>query len=114
MEVDSSENSEDSEASLSKSISSSDSLPSETELNKSKLALRSSRRLAIGRKTSTRKLHNPTTSLEIYDAIYLTCEHSQSNHYTTDECSKLFIPGSEDLPKFISKCTFKAINVQSN
>ncbi|MBW0581954.1 hypothetical protein O181_121669 [Austropuccinia psidii MF-1] len=52
MEVDSSENSEDSEDSLSKSISSSDSLPTETELNKSEVALRRSRRLAIGRKTS--------------------------------------------------------------
>ncbi|MBW0510984.1 hypothetical protein O181_050699 [Austropuccinia psidii MF-1] len=114
MEVDSSENSEDSKGSLSKSISSSDSLPSEAELNeygKSEVTLRSSRRLAIGSKTSQRKSHKPSTCLKIYDAIDLTCEHFQSNHHTSDICSKLFVPGSEDLPKFILKYTFKAINV---
>ncbi|MBW0524110.1 hypothetical protein O181_063825 [Austropuccinia psidii MF-1] len=52
MEVDSSEDSQDSEGSSSKSISSSDSLPSETELNKSEVTLRRSRRLVIGSKTS--------------------------------------------------------------
>ncbi|MBW0591270.1 hypothetical protein O181_130985 [Austropuccinia psidii MF-1] len=52
MEVDSSEDSGDSEDSLSKSISSSDSLPSATVLNKSEVALKRSRRLAIGSKTS--------------------------------------------------------------
>ncbi|MBW0587780.1 hypothetical protein O181_127495, partial [Austropuccinia psidii MF-1] len=72
MEVDSSENSEDSEDSLSKSISSSDSLPSATELNKSEVTLRRSRRLEIGSKTSQRKSHKPATSLKIYDAIDLT------------------------------------------
>ncbi|MBW0480306.1 hypothetical protein O181_020021 [Austropuccinia psidii MF-1] len=46
-EMDSSENSEDSEGSLYKPISSSDSLPSETELNKSEVNLRGSRRLEI-------------------------------------------------------------------
>ncbi|MBW0570493.1 hypothetical protein O181_110208 [Austropuccinia psidii MF-1] len=92
MEVDSSEKSEDSEASLSKSISSSDSLPSATELKRSEVTLRGSRRLAIGSKTSQRKSHKPSTSLKIYDAI----------------------PGSEDLPKFILKYTFKAINVQGD
>ncbi|MBW0590148.1 hypothetical protein O181_129863 [Austropuccinia psidii MF-1] len=84
MEVDSSENSEDSEGSLSKSIGSSDSLPSETELNKSKVTLRRSRRLAIGRKTSQRKSHKPATSLKIYDAIDLNCEHCQRNYHTSD------------------------------
>ncbi|MBW0559834.1 hypothetical protein O181_099549, partial [Austropuccinia psidii MF-1] len=114
MEVDSSEDSEDSEDSLSKSISSSDSLPSETELNKSEVTLRRSRRLAIGIKTSQRKSHKPATSLKIYDAIDLTCEHCQSNYHTSDECSKLFITVSEYLPKFILKYTFKAINVQGD
>ncbi|MBW0518537.1 hypothetical protein O181_058252 [Austropuccinia psidii MF-1] len=87
MEVDSSENSEVSEASLSKSISSSDPLPSETELDeygKSEFTLRRSRRLEIGSKNSQRKSHKPTTSLKIYDAIDLTCEHCQSNYHTSD------------------------------
>ncbi|MBW0541848.1 hypothetical protein O181_081563 [Austropuccinia psidii MF-1] len=114
MEADSSENSEDSEDSLSKLISSSDSLPSETELNKSEVTLRRSRRLAIGSKTSQRKSHKPATSLKIYDAIDFTCEHCQSNYHTSDECSKIFIPGSEDFPKFILKYNFKAINVQGD
>ncbi|MBW0565801.1 hypothetical protein O181_105516 [Austropuccinia psidii MF-1] len=73
MEVDSSKNPEDSEDSLSKSISSSDSLPSETELNKSEVNLRRSRILAIGSKNSQRKSQKPATSLKIYDAIDLTC-----------------------------------------
>ncbi|MBW0578578.1 hypothetical protein O181_118293 [Austropuccinia psidii MF-1] len=111
MEVDSSENYEDSEDSLSKSISSSDLLPSETELNKSEFTLRRSMRLAIGSKISQRKSHKPSTSLKIYDAIDLTCNHFQSNYHTSDECSKLFIPDSEDLPNSILKYTFKAINV---
>ncbi|MBW0544040.1 hypothetical protein O181_083755 [Austropuccinia psidii MF-1] len=51
MEVESSEN----EDSLSKQITSSDSLPSETELNKSEVTLRRSRRLSIASKTSQRK-----------------------------------------------------------
>ncbi|MBW0576139.1 hypothetical protein O181_115854 [Austropuccinia psidii MF-1] len=114
MEVDSTEDSEDFEASLSKSISSSDSLPSATDLNKSEVTLRRSRRLVIGSKTSQRSSHKPATSLKIYDAIDLTCEHFQSNYHTSDECSKLFIPGSEDLPKFILKYTFKAINFQGD
>ncbi|MBW0549655.1 hypothetical protein O181_089370 [Austropuccinia psidii MF-1] len=84
MEVDSSENFKDSEASLSKSITSSDLLPSATELNKSEVTLRRSRRLAIGSKTSQRKSHKPATSLKIYDAIDLTCEHCQSNYHTSD------------------------------
>ncbi|MBW0555695.1 hypothetical protein O181_095410 [Austropuccinia psidii MF-1] len=84
MEVDSSANSEDSEASFSKSISSSESLPSATELNKSEFTLRRSRKLAIGSKTSQRKSHNPATSLRIYDAIDLTCENCQSNYHTSD------------------------------
>ncbi|MBW0471510.1 hypothetical protein O181_011225, partial [Austropuccinia psidii MF-1] len=112
MEVDSSETSEDSEASLSKSISSSDSLPSAAKLNKSEVTLRRSRRLEIGSKASQRKSNKPSTSLKIYDAIELTCEHCQRNYHTGDECSKLFIPGSEDFPKFLLKYTFKAINVQ--
>ncbi|MBW0581384.1 hypothetical protein O181_121099 [Austropuccinia psidii MF-1] len=111
MEVDSSENSEDS---LSKSISSSDSLPSETELNKSEVTLKRSRRLEIGRKSSQRKSQRSVTSLKIYDAIDLTCENFQRNYHTSDECSNLFIPGSEDLLKFILKYTFKAINVQGD
>ncbi|MBW0487450.1 hypothetical protein O181_027165 [Austropuccinia psidii MF-1] len=111
MEVDSSENSADSEDSLSKSITSSDSLPSETELNKSEVTLRGSRRLAIGSKTAQRKSHKPATSLKIYDAIDLSCENCQSNYHTSDECSKLFIPVSEDLPKFQLKYTLKATNV---
>ncbi|MBW0590090.1 hypothetical protein O181_129805, partial [Austropuccinia psidii MF-1] len=90
MEVDSSEDSEDFEDSLFKSLSSSDSLPSETELNKSEVTLRSSRRLAIGIKTSQRTSHKPGTSLKIYDATDLTCEHCQSNYHTSDECSKLY------------------------
>ncbi|MBW0534084.1 hypothetical protein O181_073799 [Austropuccinia psidii MF-1] len=114
MEVDSSENSEDSDDSFSKSISSSDSLPSATELNKSEVTLRRYRKLAIRSKTSQRKSHKPATSLKIYDAIDLACEHCQSNYHTSDEFSKLFIPGSEDLPKFIFKYTFKAINVQGD
>ncbi|MBW0543186.1 hypothetical protein O181_082901 [Austropuccinia psidii MF-1] len=114
MEVDSSENSEDCEASLSKSISSSDSLTSETELNKSEVTLRRSRRLAIGSKNSQRKSHKLSTSLKIYDAIHFTCDNCQSNYHTSHEFSKLFIPGSEYLPKFILKYTFKAINVQGN
>ncbi|MBW0549841.1 hypothetical protein O181_089556 [Austropuccinia psidii MF-1] len=114
MEVDSSENSEDSEDSLSKSISSSDCLPSATELNKSEVNLRRPRRLAFGSKTSQRKSQKPATSLKIYDAIDLTCEHCQSNYHKRDDCSKLFIPGSEELPKFILKYTFKAINVQGD
>ncbi|MBW0525299.1 hypothetical protein O181_065014 [Austropuccinia psidii MF-1] len=91
MEADSSE---DSEASLSKSISSSDSLPSATELKeygKSEVTLRKSRRLAMGSKTSQRNSHKPATSLKIYYAINLTCEHCQSNYHTSDECSKLFV-----------------------
>ncbi|MBW0476667.1 hypothetical protein O181_016382 [Austropuccinia psidii MF-1] len=111
MEVESSENSE---YSLSKSINSSDSLPSETQSNKLKVNLRRSRRLAIGRKTSQRKSHKPFTSLKIYDAIALTCEHCQRNYHTSDKCSKIFIPGSEDLPKFRLKYTFKATNVQGD
>ncbi|MBW0585031.1 hypothetical protein O181_124746 [Austropuccinia psidii MF-1] len=114
MEVDSSEDSEDSEYSLSKSISSSDSLPSATELNKSEVTLRRSRIFAIGNKTSQRKSHKPETSLKIYYAIDLTCEHCKSNYHTSDECSKLFITGSEDLSKFILKYTFKAINIQGD
>ncbi|MBW0593437.1 hypothetical protein O181_133152 [Austropuccinia psidii MF-1] len=115
MEVDSSENPEDSEASLSKSISSSDSLPSATELNeygKSEVTLRSSRRLEIGNKTSQRNSHKPSASFKIYDAIYLTCKHCQINYHTSDECSKLFVSGSEDFCKLILKYTFKAIIVQ--
>ncbi|MBW0504396.1 hypothetical protein O181_044111 [Austropuccinia psidii MF-1] len=114
MEVDSSK---DSEASLSKSISSSDSLPPETELNeyrKSGVTLKSSRILAMGSKTSQRKSHKPETSLKIYDAIDLTCEHCQRNYHTNDECSKIFVAGSEDLPNFIFKYTFKAIKVQGD
>ncbi|MBW0525042.1 hypothetical protein O181_064757 [Austropuccinia psidii MF-1] len=91
MEVNSSE---DSEASLSKLIISSDSIPSETELNeygKSGVTLRRSRRLAMNSKTSQRNSHKPSTSLKIYDAIDLTCEHCQSNYHTSDECSKLFV-----------------------
>ncbi|MBW0563412.1 hypothetical protein O181_103127 [Austropuccinia psidii MF-1] len=114
MEVDSSDDYEDSEDSLSKSISSSDSLPSETELNKSEVTLRRSRRLEIGSKTSQRKSHKPETSLKIYNEIDLTCENFQNNYHTSDECSKRFITGSEDLPKFILKYTFKAINVQGD
>ncbi|MBW0573608.1 hypothetical protein O181_113323, partial [Austropuccinia psidii MF-1] len=114
VEVDLSEDYEDSEDSLSKSISSSDSLPSETQFNKSEVTLRRSRRLAIGSKTSQRKSHKPATSLKIYYAIDLTCEHCQRNYHTSDECSKLFIPVSEDLPMFILKYTFKAINVQDD
>ncbi|MBW0566531.1 hypothetical protein O181_106246 [Austropuccinia psidii MF-1] len=91
MEVNSSEDYEDSEDSLSKYISSSDSLPSATELNKSEVTLRRSRRLAIGIKNSQRKSPKPATSLKIYDAIDLTCEHRQSNYHTSDECSKLFV-----------------------
>ncbi|MBW0573753.1 hypothetical protein O181_113468 [Austropuccinia psidii MF-1] len=111
MEVDSSEDSEDS---LSKSISSSDSLLSETELNISEVTLRRSRRLAIESKTSKRRSQKPATSLNIYDAIELNCENCQSNYHTSDECSKLFITGSEDFLKFILKYTFKAINVQGD
>ncbi|MBW0576081.1 hypothetical protein O181_115796 [Austropuccinia psidii MF-1] len=114
MEVESCENSEDSEDSLSKSINSSDSLPSATELNKSEVTLRRSRRLAIGSKTSQRKSHKPSTRLKIYDATDLNCEHCERNYHTSDEFSKLFIPGSEDLPKFILRYTFKAINVQGD
>ncbi|MBW0463520.1 hypothetical protein O181_003235 [Austropuccinia psidii MF-1] len=114
MEVDSSEDSEDSEDPLSKSISSSDSLPSATELSKSEVTLRRSRRLSIGIKTSQRKSHKPATSLNIYDAIELTCEHCQSNFHTSDECYKMFTTGSEDFPKFILKYTFKHINVQGD
>ncbi|MBW0471618.1 hypothetical protein O181_011333 [Austropuccinia psidii MF-1] len=117
MEVDSSENSEDYESSLSKSISSSYSLASATEVNeygKSEVTLRRSRRLVIGIKTSQRKAHTPATSLKIYDAIDLTCEHCQINYHTSDECSKLFVPGSEDLPKLILKDTFKPINVRGD
>ncbi|MBW0546326.1 hypothetical protein O181_086041 [Austropuccinia psidii MF-1] len=112
MEVDSSKGSE---ASLSKSISSSDSLPSETELNeygKSEVTLRKSRILAIGSKTSQRNSHKPATSLNRYDAIDLTCEHCQSNYHTSDEFPELFVPGSEDFPKFILRYTFNAINFQ--
>ncbi|MBW0489342.1 hypothetical protein O181_029057 [Austropuccinia psidii MF-1] len=56
-EMDSSEDCKYSQASLSKSIRSSDSLPSDTESNeydKSGVTLRRSRRLAMGRKTSQR------------------------------------------------------------
>ncbi|MBW0573004.1 hypothetical protein O181_112719 [Austropuccinia psidii MF-1] len=88
MEADSSENSE---ALLSKSISSLDSLPSETELNKSEVTLRRSRRLAIGSKTLQRNSHKPDTSLKIYDAIDFSCDHCQSNYHTSDEFSKLFV-----------------------
>ncbi|MBW0482751.1 hypothetical protein O181_022466 [Austropuccinia psidii MF-1] len=94
MEVDSSKNSEYPEASLSKSISSSDSLPSETELNeygRSEVTVRRSRRFAIGSKTSQRKSHKPETSLEIHYAINLTCEHCKSNDHTSDEFSKLLV-----------------------
>ncbi|MBW0580392.1 hypothetical protein O181_120107, partial [Austropuccinia psidii MF-1] len=90
MEVDSSEDSEECEASLSKSISSSESLPSATELKKSEVTLKRSKRLAIGSKTSQRKSHKPATSFKIYDAIDLTCEHFQSNYHTRNEFSKLF------------------------
>ncbi|MBW0542679.1 hypothetical protein O181_082394, partial [Austropuccinia psidii MF-1] len=90
MEVDSSEYSEDSEDSVSKSISSSDSLPSATELNKSEVTLSRSRRFTIGIKASQRKSHKPATSLKIYDAIDLTCQHCQSNYPTSKQCSKLF------------------------
>ncbi|MBW0528981.1 hypothetical protein O181_068696 [Austropuccinia psidii MF-1] len=114
MEVDSSEDSEYSETSFTKSISSSVSLPSATELNNSEVTLRSFRRLEIGRKTSQRKSHKTATSLKIHDAIDLTCEHCQSNYHTSDECSKLFIPGSEDFPKLRLKYTFKAINIQGD
>ncbi|MBW0585455.1 hypothetical protein O181_125170 [Austropuccinia psidii MF-1] len=88
MEVDSSSNSEYLEASFSKSISSSDSLPSATELNeygKSEVTLRRSRILGNGSKTSKRNPDNPSTSLKIYDAIDLTCEHFQGNYPTSDE-----------------------------
>ncbi|MBW0508025.1 hypothetical protein O181_047740 [Austropuccinia psidii MF-1] len=84
MEVDSSEAYEDSDDSLSKSISSSDSLLSETELNKSEVTLRRSRRLAIESKASQKKSHKPETSLKIDDAIDLTCEHCQSNYHKSD------------------------------
>ncbi|MBW0478789.1 hypothetical protein O181_018504 [Austropuccinia psidii MF-1] len=114
MEVDSCEDSGDSEASTSKSISSSDSLHSATELNKSEVTLRRSGRLEIGRKNSQRRSHKPSTSLKIYDAIDLTCDYCQSNYHTSDECSKIFIPGSEDFPKFILKYTFKTFNVQGD
>ncbi|MBW0582073.1 hypothetical protein O181_121788 [Austropuccinia psidii MF-1] len=114
LEVDSSKDSEDCEDSLSKSISSADSLPSATELNKSEVTLRRSGRLEIGIETSQRKSQKPTTSLKMYDTIDLACEHYQSNYHTSDECCKLFITGSEDFPKFILKYTFKAINVQGD
>ncbi|MBW0565676.1 hypothetical protein O181_105391 [Austropuccinia psidii MF-1] len=117
MKVDSAKNSEDSEASLSKSISSSYLLSSESVLNgygKSEVTLRSSRRLAIGRKTSQRKSHNPSISLKLHETIHLTCENFQSNYHTSNECSKLFVPGSTYLPKFILEYTFKAINVQGD
>ncbi|MBW0574901.1 hypothetical protein O181_114616 [Austropuccinia psidii MF-1] len=65
-------------------------------------------------RTSQRKSHKPATTLKIYDAIDLTCENFQSNHHTSDECSKLFVPGSNDLPRFILKYTFKPINVQGD
>ncbi|MBW0530417.1 hypothetical protein O181_070132 [Austropuccinia psidii MF-1] len=87
MEVDSSENSEDSGDSLSKSISSSDSLPSATglsEYGKSEVTLRRSIILSIGIKNSQRKSHKPDTSLRIYDAMDLTCEDCQSNYHTSD------------------------------
>ncbi|MBW0571900.1 hypothetical protein O181_111615, partial [Austropuccinia psidii MF-1] len=90
MKVESFEDSEYSEASLYKSISSSNSLPSETELNKSEVTLIRSRRLAIGSNTSKRKLNKPETSLKKYDAIDFTCDHCQSNHHTIDECFRLF------------------------
>ncbi|MBW0529462.1 hypothetical protein O181_069177 [Austropuccinia psidii MF-1] len=109
--------SEDSEALLSKSIISSDSLTSETELNeygKSGVMLKSSGRLAISRRTSQRKSHKPLTSLKIYDAIELICENCQSNYHTSDECSKLFVPVSEDFPEFILKYTSRPINVQGD
>ncbi|MBW0466953.1 hypothetical protein O181_006668 [Austropuccinia psidii MF-1] len=114
MEVDSSE---DSEASLSRSISSSDSLPSEAEFNeygKSGVTLRRSRRLEMGSKNSQRKSHKPATGLKIYESIELTYGHCQSNYHTSDEGSKNFVPGSEDFPKFILKYTFKPINVQGD
>ncbi|MBW0569083.1 hypothetical protein O181_108798 [Austropuccinia psidii MF-1] len=117
MEVDSSKKSEDSEASLSKSISSSDSPRQATELNeygKSEVTLRGSRKLTIGSKNSQIKSHKPATSLKIYDAIDFTCENCQRNYHTSDEFSKLFVPGSEYLPKFILRYTFKAINVQGD
>ncbi|MBW0518701.1 hypothetical protein O181_058416 [Austropuccinia psidii MF-1] len=66
MEVDSFEDSEDSEASLSKSYSSSDSLPSDTDLNeygKSGVTLRMSRRLEMGSKASQRNSNTPLISL---------------------------------------------------
>ncbi|MBW0563909.1 hypothetical protein O181_103624 [Austropuccinia psidii MF-1] len=87
MEVDASEDSQDSEASLSKSITSSDSLPSETELNeysKSGVTLRGSKRLEMGSKPSQRKSHKPSTRLKRYDAIGFTCEQCQSNNHTSD------------------------------
>ncbi|MBW0471555.1 hypothetical protein O181_011270 [Austropuccinia psidii MF-1] len=96
-------------------MSSSDSLPSETKLNgygKSGVTLRRSRRLEMGSKTSQRKSHKTATNLKIYDEVNLTCENCESNYHTSDECSKLFVPGSEDFPNFIFKYTFKAINVQ--
>ncbi|MBW0519824.1 hypothetical protein O181_059539 [Austropuccinia psidii MF-1] len=117
MEVDSFENSENFEDSLSKSISSSDPRTSETKLNeygKSRFTLRRSRRVEIGSKTSQRKSHKPSTNMKIYDEIDLTREHCPSNYHISDEFSKLFVLGSEDLPKFILKYTFKPINVQGD
>ncbi|MBW0464439.1 hypothetical protein O181_004154 [Austropuccinia psidii MF-1] len=115
MEVESSEDFEDFEALLSKSISSSDPLASATELNeyqKSGVTLRGLRRLAMGRKTSQINSHKPATALKIYDEIDLTCENCQTNYHTSDEFSKLFVPGSEDFPRFILKYAYKPINVQ--
>ncbi|MBW0541464.1 hypothetical protein O181_081179 [Austropuccinia psidii MF-1] len=114
MEVDSSE---DSEPSLSETITSSNSLTPETKLNeygKSGLTLRSCKSLAMGRKTSQRNSHKPEIFLKIYDAIEFTCEYCQSKDHTSEECSKLFVPASEDFPKFRLKYTCKAINVQGD
>ncbi|MBW0470901.1 hypothetical protein O181_010616 [Austropuccinia psidii MF-1] len=88
MGVYSSEDSEDSEASLSKSISLSDSLPSATELNedeKSDITLRSPE-----------------------DWKWVARPHKES------PTSLPQLPGSEDLPKCIFKYTFKAINAQGD
>ncbi|MBW0508008.1 hypothetical protein O181_047723 [Austropuccinia psidii MF-1] len=88
------ESSEDSEGSLSKSISLSDSLPSATELNeygKSGVTIRRFRSLAMSCKTFQRKFHKPSTSLKIVDTINWTCEQCRRNHHTSDECSKIFV-----------------------
>ncbi|MBW0550334.1 hypothetical protein O181_090049 [Austropuccinia psidii MF-1] len=113
-EVDSSE---DSEPSLSKSISPSDSLPSATEVKeygKSGSTLIRSQRLELGNKVSQRKSHKPAKRLRIYDTTYLTFEHCQINYNTSVEFSKLFVPGSKDFTKFILKYNFKPIIFQGD